>query len=592
VPKRTPDPLRRDPTRTASQRRAFAAALRARVAVLRREAAAWWVAGPTFNGPADLLASFSSWLTQRTAALTSSLAPAARKLVQSAYAQGASRAYARAGRLRRRPTALTSPFAGGAARQFFARLFASRRARDRLALLEQRLAGAAGGLFSALAGRMQKAASDALARGLPPGAAAAEAERSANRAATVASDAAVASHAEGQLDALDEMVEELADEGVKYVVLTRVETREDGRVCPRCEGYDGAVLTIEEAHGLLPIHEGCVVGESAVVADDALAVMKAHYTGEVVELTTAKGRRLAVTGNHMLLTEHGFLPARFAYEGLKVVEAPRLRGDLVAAPDDDGDQPRIADVFAALAESPLMVSVGVPVAPEHLHGDGRFCHEEIQVVRPKGVLRDQPEPCPLCESVKRPLVAFRLATGCELLSRLSPAASFLRRLGLAADGSMGRLRDAQALRLGRLLHAQVHRLAAVAGRAAGGDQALVDGRAAAPETLGQRLDAHAAVEEPNDRLAVQVDPQRHVAALELDPGGPEHGGDGVCPNLDLFADLDDGLAECVLFDDVVQINRRHVINLPVYDVNTASTVYRVNGLVTSNCRCAFEAEEA
>jgi hypothetical protein len=61
----------------------------------------------------------------------------------------------------------------------------------------------------------------------------------------------IRAHAEGQLDALEELgVEELGVE-VEWTVT------EDSRLCPLCAALKGVVLTLDEAKGLLPRHPNC-----------------------------------------------------------------------------------------------------------------------------------------------------------------------------------------------------------------------------------------------------------------------------------------------------------------------------------------------
>lgn len=71
------------------------------------------------------------------------------------------------------------------------------------------------------------------------------------RALVIARTEIINAHAEGQLDSFEALgVEEL---GVK----AEWSTAGDDRVCPECEGMEGEVFTIEEAHGLIPLHPNC-----------------------------------------------------------------------------------------------------------------------------------------------------------------------------------------------------------------------------------------------------------------------------------------------------------------------------------------------
>jgi len=71
------------------------------------------------------------------------------------------------------------------------------------------------------------------------------------RANTIARTEIIRAHAEGQLDALEQL-------GVEEVgVAVEWSTAGDERVCPECEPLEGVVLKVSEAHGLLPRHPNC-----------------------------------------------------------------------------------------------------------------------------------------------------------------------------------------------------------------------------------------------------------------------------------------------------------------------------------------------
>jgi SPP1 gp7 family putative phage head morphogenesis protein len=71
------------------------------------------------------------------------------------------------------------------------------------------------------------------------------------RAATIARTEVVRAHAEGQLDAF----EELGVEGVNVEAEWR--TASDDRVCEQCSSMEGTVLTIADARDMIPVHPNC-----------------------------------------------------------------------------------------------------------------------------------------------------------------------------------------------------------------------------------------------------------------------------------------------------------------------------------------------
>jgi SPP1 gp7 family putative phage head morphogenesis protein len=73
----------------------------------------------------------------------------------------------------------------------------------------------------------------------------------ASRANMIARTEIIYAHAEGQLDAFEDL-------GIKETS-AEVEwsTANDGKVCEDCDDMEGQVFTIEEARGQIPLHTNC-----------------------------------------------------------------------------------------------------------------------------------------------------------------------------------------------------------------------------------------------------------------------------------------------------------------------------------------------
>ncbi len=72
-----------------------------------------------------------------------------------------------------------------------------------------------------------------------------------SRALAIARTEVIAAHAEGQLDAFERL-------GVRSIgVRAEWSTAGDDRVCPQCSPMEGQTFTIEEARGLIPLHPNC-----------------------------------------------------------------------------------------------------------------------------------------------------------------------------------------------------------------------------------------------------------------------------------------------------------------------------------------------
>ena len=74
---------------------------------------------------------------------------------------------------------------------------------------------------------------------------------SARRAETIARTEIIRAHAEGQLDALERL-------GAKKLrVMVEWSAAGDDRTCPLCADKDGQVIPIDEARGVIPLHPNC-----------------------------------------------------------------------------------------------------------------------------------------------------------------------------------------------------------------------------------------------------------------------------------------------------------------------------------------------
>lgn len=103
--------------------------------------------------------------------------------------------------------------------------------------------------------RMSRVLTDGLVQGLSPAEMAKdlneELDIGQRRSELIARTEVIRAHAEGQLDAMEEMGIEEVGVAVEWAVA------DDDNVCPLCEPLEGIVLKIDEARGMLPRHPAC-----------------------------------------------------------------------------------------------------------------------------------------------------------------------------------------------------------------------------------------------------------------------------------------------------------------------------------------------
>jgi hypothetical protein len=176
----------------------------------------------------------------------------------------------------------------------------------------------------------------------------------------------------------------------------------DERLCEICEGvaqedigYGPGVYPFDKMPEY-PVHPNCVVGDSEVNFNNSiLAAYKSVYRGDIVKISTANGREIAVTPNHPILTTIGFINAAQIAANMHELVCTRLYDERVCNPVDKHDNNGKAtaeEVFNSLVESGIMTAVSVPTSTEYLHGDGKFIDKKIDVIYSERLLRCAKKP--------------------------------------------------------------------------------------------------------------------------------------------------------------------------------------------------------
>lgn len=127
---------------------------------------------------------------------------------------------------------------------------------EKVKTLAVRLENELKGATTAMSQNISRVLIDGLERGLKPRTIAIAIESAVkdigrNRALLIANTEIVRAHAEGQLDAMEELGVDEVGAKVEW------STAHDGKVCPLCSPLQGVVLKIAEARGMIPRHPRC-----------------------------------------------------------------------------------------------------------------------------------------------------------------------------------------------------------------------------------------------------------------------------------------------------------------------------------------------
>ena len=371
------------------------------------------------------------------------------------------------------------------------------------------------------------------------------------KAATIARNETVYAFKSGRLD-LDKYLAKKYDLQIELIW----RTSHDSLVCDVCEAMDGQITKLGRPfkdqidtddgvvawehsewndNGEIPdAHVNCVLGDTIVKADSVKLATRMNYSGDIVELKTLGGKRLAVTPNHILLTDRGWVAAKNIKKTDKVIAYSGSVERAMANDAIDGKNPTIADEFVALSKTPGVVAIEVPVTAEDFKGDG-IANEKVEVILAESLLRNKRDAASIKLGGKLPFVGGKFTDG--TLFGLSSIDQLLVGVLLAANGVVGSTGKALTLLGSEGGHPEISRFTSATAYNARLNEAAANSSTIDIEAFSKSFLAEA------------------------------------------------GLIE---FDDVIDIKIYSVHNAPVYDVETTSTLYTANGIISSNCRCYFD----
>lgn len=320
-------------------------------------------------------------------------------------------------------------------------------------------------------------------------------------------------------------------------------------------------------------HPRCLPAGTVVSGPSTLATTRRPYQGELVTVRTAGGQELAITGNHPVLTDRGWIAANLLQEGDNVVRGVLGQGARsLVVPDEHQVPSRIEDVWRAGLVGPL---VSVPTSTEDFHGDGG--HGEVGVVFADGELRDR-----ALSSVCEPGVHSLFSTGMDLAGDFPAEGHGLQvllTLSGATRGVVSRLGLSGSLFGGHLGGSSEAGFGASSRGDFGVVQQSPDGATGYAVPRGDTQLALPAEVCPHDfsggkgSVASRWDAAPDAFSVENIQANAGHG-----------RDLLHRLAGQVELDRIVEL-RRAGFSGHVYNLNSSEGWFAANGIVVSNCDC-------
>ena len=272
------NPLRIDPTRTATLRGRFVSEMNRRFAEVKRSVRELVVAQDafgliesepfTFNvdvprqawrfrTDSQKLEAFNKWfqgeVDQKILSVDVKGEPWTAKYVDSAYRKGSIRAYTD---VHKESLSQSPDFYEGSKKQFLESAFNQPERLSKLRLLGTRVFSELKGVTAVMGQQMSRTLAEGIAQGYHPQKIARSLSKTVDgitrqRARTIARTEVIHAHAEGQLDSFEDL-------GVEKIgLMAEWSAAPDDRTCSLCADMDGAVMTIAEARGLIPRHPNC-----------------------------------------------------------------------------------------------------------------------------------------------------------------------------------------------------------------------------------------------------------------------------------------------------------------------------------------------
>jgi len=285
------------------------------------------------------------------------------------------------------------------------------------------------------------------------------------------------------------------------------------------------------------LHPNCVLPDTRIISPDAKNIIKSYYLGDVIELMTIGGRTLSVTPNHIMLTTRGWVSAKNLRKTDSIIsyggwdEVSHLEID----PANNNSPATIEQIFAtAIKNSPMMLR-SVPVTPEHLKGDGAFSQGNIDIISVDSLLSGNHDTS-IHKSLNNSLLCERDVASTIPLIKQGNLASMLIALGLTSDGIVG------------------------------GDSL---------SNLFSRVNLS------TEEFTSLFNSASYNSRLQ------KASGDNTSGDSETISELLFRFSSLITEDHIVDIKTTSYSG-HVYDINSNSTLYINNGLITSNCACEYK----
>lgn len=364
----------------------------------------------------------------------------------------------------------------------------------------------------------------------------------------------------------------------------------DAVICPACEAYTGQRWNEEyepvdedgmDYPGDPPLHTNCFVGDTNVIpVGRILAITKRKFDGYVVNIITSDNN-ITCTPNHPILTESGWVAAKFLKQGSRIVSYPSRDNPFVIEWENKHGKTAIKEVAESFLLSKNLLTYEVPTSAPDFHGDGS--ESKIAIIGINPLLRYK-----LDTTFQKKLVELSLISGSNAMpSEFFIGFGLLHFLLKTAFSSFGSSMS-RCCQFGNFIrrgtsHACKLLFASSSDRNASPDETLANNTATNADNI-----SHSGSTKPGVIKAFGLSPINNF--LGSDALGRETEQDQATANSGLtYAKLAshilDGKSGVIHLNEVIGINVKFAHDF-VYNLETESGYYLANGIASHNCRCS------
>jgi hypothetical protein len=327
-----------------------------------------------------------------------------------------------------------------------------------------------------------------------------------------------------------------------------------------------------------PLHWNCVLPDTNVSPIGLISyITKRPFDGQVITFRTSRNKVFTVTPNHPVMTDRGFVYAKFIKQGDNVVSS-LIADTAIPARDNYEMKSSIEDTFDSILTSGKMIACPMPHSTEDFHGD--VSEHEVGIILINVELLDSNIPSIAHQFVKNFLKIGGIDSPINE-SGLSHFSDFVVSLFSSCGGLVGVSSKSLDLIRSRIIHSGLLLLRAISGFNPVGFETFPNDGWSDIHNLSDTSNTYAFIEKTYNGAMVNGKMPVFMGSIPVVGfKDSEHGASAdTCFDND-FVGLQSGIKEMETISDISFSS----FSGHVYNLGCESGCFSANGIITHNCR--------